>query len=202
MIRFNIFIIASSLLLLILFASCTTHKNAMTHTQTVPDTHYKAALEWTDPSRHEVPPAGSPAETAMLERVEALFSNYNDAYIAENLTQVYADELYFRDAFKQFDQSKDIQAYFLKGLSPLKAAEFDFRRVIRSGDEFYIDWIMRLDFKKTPEGTWEESMGMSHMRFDGEGRVIFHQDYWDPTDIVYRRIPIARQLINFVKNKL
>lgn len=196
------FWIATFFLLLSLFTGCTTHKNAMTHTQTVPDTHYKAALEWTDPVRHDVPPAGSPAEAAMLQRVEDLFANYNYEYLEQNITRVYADKLYFRDAFKQFDRSKDIQAYFLKGLSPLNAAEFDFRRVIRSGDEFYIDWIMRLDFKKTPEGTWEESMGMSHMRFDGEGRVIFHQDYWDPTDIVYRRIPIARQLINFVKKKL
>ena len=24
--------------------------------------------------------------------------------------------------------------------------------------------------------------------------VIFHWDYWDPTDIVYRRIPIARPI--------
>lgn len=196
------FWIATFFLLLSLFAGCTTHKNAMTHTQTVPDSHYKAALEWTDPSRHEVPPAGSPAEAAMLKRIEDLFANYNYKYLEQNINRVYADKLYFRDAFKQFDRAKDIQAYFLKGLSPLNAAEFNFRRVIRSGDEFYIDWIMRLDFKKTPVGTWEESMGMSHMRFDGEGRVIFHQDYWDPTDIVYRRIPIARQLINFVKKKL
>jgi hypothetical protein len=61
---------------------------------------------------------------------------------------------------------------------------------------------MRLDFKKTPTGTWEESIGMTHMRFNSDGMVIFHQDYWDPTDIVYRRIPIAKQLIAFVKGKM
>ncbi|MFU8848512.1 MAG: nuclear transport factor 2 family protein [Opitutales bacterium] len=174
----------------------------MRHTQTVPDTHYKAALEWTDPARHEVPPAGSPAEAAMLQRVEALFTNYNEEHLKENVTLVYADKLYFRDAFKQFTRAAEIRDYFLHGLAPLNAAEFEFRRVIRSGDEFYIDWLMRLDFKKTPDGNWEESIGMSHMRFDAEGRVIFQQDYWDPTDIVYQRIPIARQLINYVKKKM
>lgn len=196
------FLIATFFILTSLFTGCTTHNNSMRHTQTVPDTHYKAALEWTDPARHEVPPAGSPAEAAMLQRVEALFSNYNGDYLKEHVTQVYAEKLYFRDAFKQFSRASEIREYFLHGLAPLNAAEFEFRRVIRSGDEFYIDWLMRLDFKKTPVGKWEESIGMSHMRFDAEGKVIFQQDYWDPTDIVYRRIPIASQLINYVKKKM
>lgn len=62
--------------------------------------------------------------------------------------------------------------------------------------------LIQLDFKKTPEGTWEELIGMTHMRFNSEGKVIFHQDYWDPTDIVYNRIPVAKQLIDFVKRKM
>jgi hypothetical protein len=43
---------------------------------------------------------------------------------------------------------------------------------------------------------------MSHIRYNSEGKVIFHQDYWDPTDIVYRRIPIAKQLISYTKGKM
>lgn len=185
-----------------LFTGCATKDNQMTHTQTVPDNNYKAALEWTDPSKHNVPEEGSSAAEAMVERVESLFTNYNSDYLQENVTKVYAERVYFRDAFKQFNSSDQIRDYFLHGLAPLNDAQFEFRRIVRSGGDFYIDWVMRLDFKKTPEGTWEESIGMTHMRFNAEGQVIFHQDYWDPTDIVYQRIPIAKQLINFVKKKL
>jgi hypothetical protein len=174
----------------------------MNHTQTVPDTTYKNALVWTDPSNFDLPAPGSAGEAEMLERVESLFTGYTRENLRENVTKVYADKLYFRDAFRQFDRATEIRDYFLHGLEPLSAAEFEFRRILRSGDEFYIDWLMRLDFKKTPDGTWEESMGMTHMRFDSDGKVIFHQDYWDPTDIVYKRIPVARQLINFVKKKM
>lgn len=196
------FFIATLFLALNLFTGCTTNDPNMTHTQTVPDDNYKVALKWTDPLQNDVPKEGSAAEAAMLKRIEALFANYNRDYLKENVTQVYAEKVYFRDAFKQFDRANEIRDYFLHGLEPLNAAEFDFRRIIRSGDEFYIDWVMRLDFKKTPKGTWEESIGMTHMRFNSEGKVIFHQDYWDPTDIVYKRIPVAKQLINFVKKKL
>lgn len=195
-------IIRRGLLLGILFLTGCSTKNTMTHTQTVPDADYRAALEWTDPANFQVPAPGSSAEVAMLGAVEQLFTNYNKENLEANLTRVYAERLYFRDAFKQFNRAEDIRHYMVEGLAVLDGAEFEFRRIVRAGDEFYLDWVMRLDFKKTPPGSWEESIGMTHMRFDSEGRVIFHQDYWDPTDIVYRRIPIARQLINFVKGKM
>lgn len=196
------FFIVSIFIAVSLFTACTTKDPNMIHTQTVPDEAYKTALNWTDPKNFDIPMAGSPSEAQMLQRVEALFTHYTEDYLRNNVTEVYAERVYFRDAFKVIDNANDIRDYFLHGLEPLAGAEFEFRRVVRSGDEFYIDWVMRLDFKKTPEGTWEESMGMTHMRFNSEGQVIFHQDYWDPTDIVYRRIPIAKQLINYVKKKM
>lgn len=138
----------------------------------------------------------------MLQGVQALFGNYTKAGLLDNVEKVYADQVYFRDAFKQLNTAAEIKEYFIQGLEPLEGAEFIFNRMIRSGGDFYIDWVMRLDFKRTPTGTWEESIGMTRMRFNSEGKVIFHQDYWDPTDIVYKRIPIAIQLIAYVKGKM
>lgn len=178
------------------------HSSSDMHTQTIPDATYKAALERTDPSHTQLPLPGSPEEAAMLAGIEDLFVNYTYENLQRNVTQVYAEDLYFRDAFRQFDNPNELRDYMLHGLEPLSAAEFVFNRVIRSGGEFYIDWTMRLDFKSTPPGTWEESIGMSHIRYNSDGQVVFHQDYWDPTDIVYRRIPIAKQLISYTKKKL
>ncbi|MFP4203028.1 MAG: hypothetical protein ACLFS4_01695 [Opitutales bacterium] len=90
----------------------------------------------------------------------------------------------------------------MSGLEPINDIQFIFDKMIAKDGDYYLSWTMRIDFKKTPPGTWEESIGMTHLRFNSEGRVIFHQDYWDPTDIVYRRIPIAKQLIAYVKKKL
>jgi hypothetical protein len=172
------------------------------HTQTVPDAKYLAALAKTDPAQFDLPAPGSAEEEAMLDGVKALFEQYNYDYLSANLEKVYAAEVYFRDAFKQFSSASDIREYMLAGLEPLEGAEFVFSNVARAGGDFYLDWTMRLDFKKTPSGTWEESIGVSRMRFNNDGQVIFHQDYWDPTDIVYKRIPIAKQLIGYVKKKL
>lgn len=180
--------------------ACSTISNM--HTQTIPDARYLQALTQSEPYLVERPEAMSDAETAMLERVVALFSDYSYENLSKNVTQVYAEKTYFRDAFKQFESAESIREYLLAGLNPLENAEFVFNRFARSGGDYYLDWTMRLDFKKTPSGTWEESIGVTHMRFNSDGKVVFHQDYWDPTDIVYRRIPIAKQLISFVKGKM
>lgn len=172
------------------------------HTQSIPDPAYLKALEYTDPSKYDLPITNSSEEAAMLQRVVDLFTNYSHENLSENTTKVYAREVYFRDAFKQLHSADEIRTYFLEGLTPLEGAEFVFNRIMRSEGDFYLDWTMRLDFKKTPPGTWEESIGMTRMRFDGKGKIIFHQDYWDPTDIVYQRIPIAKQLIGYVKRKM
>ena len=138
----------------------------------------------------------------MLARVETLFTDYSEDALAANVEQVYADKVYFRDAFRHLESAAEIREYLIEGLAPLEGEEFVFHKILRSGGDYYIDWTMRLDFKKTPTGTWEESIGMTRMRFNSEGKVIFHQDYWDPTDIVYQRIPIAKQLIAYVKGKM
>lgn len=172
------------------------------HTQTVPDKKYREALTKTNPDQYQLPAPGSAEEEAMLQGVKTLFEQYNHEQLSANVEQVYAKELYFRDAFRQLDTAHDIRDYLLEGLEPLESAEFVFNNIARVGGDFYLDWTMRLDFKKTPSGTWEESMGMTRMRFNSEGKIVFHQDFWDPTDIVYTRIPIAKQLIAYVQKKM
>ena len=183
----------------LIMAGCT---STTMHTQTIPDDKFKAALAASDPRKFDLPEAGSAQEAAMLDAVKALFVNYTHENLAMSVKQVYATNVYFRDAFRQLDHAAEIEAYLIEGLEPLADCEFVFNNISRAGGDFYLDWTMRVDFKKTPAGTWEESMGMTRMRFNSAGQVILHQDYWDPTDIVYVRIPVAKQLISYVKGKL
>lgn len=187
---------------LVLFFSFGCQTASTMHTQTVPDAAYRAALARTETDLTQLPTPGSAEEAAMLQPMMALFEQYTEANLRENVQKVYAESVYFRDAFKQLSTAAEIEEYMVAGMAPIEGAEFVFNNVLRKGIDFYFDWTMRLDFKKTPKGTWEESIGMSRMRFNAEGQVIFHQDYWDPTDIVYKRIPIVRQLIAYVKRKL
>lgn len=189
-------VLASTLLL---FTAC---QQTPMHTQTVPNAAFRQALVQSDPAQFDLPAPNSAEEAAMLQGIQELFKNYSYDNLSQNVEKVYAPKVYFRDAFRHLETAAEIREYFLEGLAPLENAEFVFNNVARVGGDFYLDWTMRVDFKKTPTGTWEESMGVSRIRFNSEGQVIFHQDFWDPTDIVYQRIPIAKQLIAYVKGKM
>lgn len=172
------------------------------HQQTVPDAAYLKALESSDPSKYTLPEPGSAEEQAMVQGVIDLFGDYSAANIQENLGRVYAEDFYFRDAFRAFDDRDTLLAYMLHGLKPLRKCEFVFADYSQTGGDFYLRWTMRLNFASQPEDVWDESMGMTHIRFNSEGKVIFHQDFWDPTDVLYKRIPVVAQVIAAIKKRM
>ena len=170
------------------------------HSQTNIDSTYQSALKKTDPSQYQVPDPETNDERAMLKRLEDLFCNYTYENLQANFPKVYAKEFYFRDAFKQFNRLDELLPYMLKGVQAVSGVRFVFNHIMRSKDEFFIEWTMSIQFKD--KDAFESSMGMSRFRFNSDGQVIFHQDYWDPTTLIYEKIPIAKQLIHFVQKRL
>jgi hypothetical protein len=170
------------------------------HSQSNLDITYQNALEWTEPAHFKIPEAGSDAECAMLKQVEDLFTDYTTECLQKKLPRVYADKIYFRDAFKQYNASDELLHYMLQGVQAVAGVKFVFNHTMRSKDEFFIEWTMSIRFKGKED--FETSIGMSRFRFNSEGQVIFHQDYWDPTTLIYEKIPIAKQLIGFVQKRL
>lgn len=173
-----------------------------THRQTAPDPGYLAAMAETARPGNPGVPSGGAMETAAIAAVTNLFTNYTADALRMNIRKVYADEVYFRDAFKQFDRAEEIEEYMLKGLEPVRSCTFAFEKVVAEGGDYYFPWTMVVSFKSDPEGVVNRTMGMSRMRFNAEGRVVLHQDYWDPTDLVWSRIPVASPLIRWVKGRL
>jgi hypothetical protein len=170
------------------------------HSQTDLDSTYLEALDWTDPSNFTIPSEGSSEEQALLDGIEHLFTNYTFDNLSARLKTVYAERIYFRDAFKSFSDSDALLAYMLHGVEAVDAVEFQFNHIMRSKNEFFVEWTMRLRFKG--KDAFESSIGISRFRFNSEGQVIFHQDYWDPTTLIYKKIPIAKQLIRFVQGRM
>ena len=167
------------------------------HSQSKPDTSYLHALHWTDPANFKLPSHGSDLENNFVQQIEDLFTNYTYENINFNLPKLYADKIYFRDAFRQFNSSKELLPYMLKGVRAVENANFEFNKILKADGEFFIEWTMSIQFKGKKDS--EQSIGMSRFRFNSEGKVIFHQDYWDPTSIIYKKIPIASQLIRLVQ---
>lgn len=137
-----------------------------------------------------------------IARVLDLFGDYSAEHIEPLIDETYAETLFFRDGFKEYHTREPLKAYLLHGTEALRSCRFDFPSVAWDQGDYYFRWVMSVSLKRDAEGVSEDVIGFSHIRFDEAGKVVFQQDYWDPTDVLYSRIPVAGWLINKVHQRL
>lgn len=169
---------------------------------TSPSPSYRAGLLAAEAAH----PAGwapyGPEEQAAVESIISFFSAYTPEALAENTPGVYATDLFFRDGFREIQDLETLTNYFVHSAGALRFCTFEFQPHASVNGNVYLPWTMRFSLKRDKEGKVSEVLGMSHLRFNTDGKVVFHQDYWDPTDVLWRRIPIAGWMIQKIRNRL
>ena len=44
--------------------------------------------------------------------------------------------------------------------------------------------------------------GVSHLRFDPDGKVNYHRDYWDAAEEIYMKLPLVGGLMRYLRRHL
>lgn len=166
------------------------------HDGSGPTADYLDALSWTAEVAID-PPVGSEQEQACIDGVVACFAVWKPEVVAEAFPKYYAERLYFRDAFHAFTDLETMLEYMIRSATQNPTCTFTFEPVIRKGIDFYLPWTMVLPDQDGGEP--QLSMGFSHLRFNGDKQVIFHQDFWDSADVLVPRVPVANGLIEAVR---
>jgi hypothetical protein len=68
--------------------------------------------------------------------------------------------------------------------------------------EYDLRRVMPVSLWRDRPGRVDRVLGMTHLRFNAEGRIVFQQGSWDPSDGRYSRIPVAGWLIRRVNARL
>ncbi len=170
---------------------------------TAPSAAYRAALVDTTPATAALAlEPGSVAEQEALARITAMFADFSTSNVTARVRDVYAPDAYLRDGFKELRGLEAIAPYMIRSTEPLRRCTFVFEDVASRAGEYYLRWVMETNLRRDPPERVARVIGLSHIRFDAEGRVAFQQDYWDPSDVLYSRIPVAGWMINKVKASL
>ncbi len=160
---------------------------------------YNRMLADTDPKTMETVQPGSEKEREAIDRFKSFYQVFSAEIIKDRIRTVYAGPAYFRDGYREVTGLDNIEAYFLKSAETVHECTFDIQDVAVHEGNYYFRWVMNLTTKR-----WKDepitAVGMSHVRFDQEGKVIFHQDYWD-TSLVYEKIPIVGSVIRWVREQ-
>lgn len=183
-------------LLLVLFAYLHTIGVNPRHEATAPNALYQ---EWMDKTREIAvePAAGSDQEMEWIQKVREAFSPFTVEQVERNFPLAYEETFYFRDAFHTFTDRDTLMDYMRDSAKMSPGVTFTFSPAVRDGVDFYLPWTMELPGK--PDKQY--SIGISHLRFNQEGQVIFHQDYWDSADVLVPKVPVANGLIEWVRRR-
>jgi len=158
--------------------------------------HY---LETTDPAKGAGLQPGTTVEEQSIRRFDEFYQVFSADIIRKGVRDLYADGAYFQDPFKAVEGIDAIEAYFLKSTEGVQSCTFDIQEFAVHEGNYYFRWVMHLTLKRYPDEPIQ-ALGMSHVRFDKEGKVVFHQDYWD-TGVIYERVPLMGSIIRWFKKQ-
>jgi len=150
-----------------------------------------------------VPAANSPEELRAIENFKAFFSSFESNRIDTLLDKTYASDVYFNDTLKTIRGIESLAHYLKESAAAVENCRVEVIEVTRSeNDEHYFRWKMLIRFKRFKKGQDTWTVGMSHLRFNADGLVVYHQDYWNATDGLFRHIPVLGHMINAVIKRL
>lgn len=134
--------------------------------------------------------------------LQLLFSDIKNADLQNRIEQTYSEQLYFNDTFHTFNNREDITAYLLATADKVIANKTTFEEFAKSDDSYFVRWKMLIEFEIGGKNIKTESIGISQIKFDEQGKVMFHQDFWDNTEGFFRHIPVVGSVLNRALSKL
>lgn len=145
------------------------------------------------------PEPGGATEAAAIERVRRFFADITPESVRRMASDVYARDAFFNDTLKTLRGAAAIEEYFLHTAENADSVEVVFHDVSRSGEDFYFRWRMTMRVGALSGGEPLVSWGVTHFRFDEDGRVVLHQDFWDSAGGLYEHIPVIGGLLRAIR---
>lgn len=162
--------------------------------------NYIQVLASTDPQRIETLRHGSEEEKKAIERFKEFYKIFSADIIRKSINDVYATNAYFRDGFREVQGVENLEKYFLSSTETFHECTFDIQDVASHEGNYYYRWVMNLVLKRNKEDKLQ-AVGMSHVRYDKNGKILFHQDYWD-TGVIFEKIPVLGPVITWIRNRI
>ncbi len=136
--------------------------------------------------------------------LDAFLSHYNelDRNQLNLLEQMYTSDVLFIDPFHQIQGLKELTGYFKKLYQNIDSIEFEFGERFVSGNQASVYWEMRFKHPRINSGKQVSFSGNSRLSFEDNGKVSRHQDYFDSAAMLYRHLPVLKQVISFIDGRL
>jgi len=134
-----------------------------------------------------------------VARVKQFFEKLSPDDVAR-LGEIYAPQAYFKDPFNEVRGVPAIAHIFEHMFVQVDAPRFEIRGAVAQGDDAFLTWDFRFRLRRLRRDE-QVVRGASHLKFDTDGRVTYHRDYWDAAEELYEKLPLLGGLMRLLKRQ-
>ena len=107
----------------------------------------------------------------------------------------YSSNAYFKDPFNEVRGLAPIQRIFSHMFSQVGEPRFVVTESIVAENGAMLIWEFNFQLKLWRKSQTQIMRGVSHLRFDADGKVSFHRDYWDTSEELDMKLPALGTLM-------
>lgn len=159
---------------------------------------YERALLRTAPLAVSCEP-GSEGQQAAFDRLQAYFRNMTADSVRKQTARVYAPEAYLNDTLVGIEGAARIEAYFSHTMQETRVLNVRFLDRASNGIDCFVRWEMTIEHGSLAGGEPVLSYGVTQFRFDQEGRVLLHKDFWDSGTGLYEQLPLLGPILGRIR---
>ncbi len=139
--------------------------------------------------------------SARLQQFVAFYNGLSANNLAD-LSDIYHPDVQFIDPVHEIHGVAALEQYFAHAYARLSSCHFLPLQQAEQGKQGFISWTMTLCHPAIGGGKAIEVEGCTALCWHADGRIIYHRDYYDLTDMVYQHIPLLGWLTTKVKQKM
>lgn len=132
-----------------------------------------------------------------LERLVSFYENLSLAAL-EELSAIYAPDAQFKDPFNEVRGLEPIVAIFRHMYEQVDEPRFVVGTRVLQGNDAFLVWEFTFRMKRFSKDR-QCIRGATHIRFDADGAVAVHRDYWDAAEELYEKLPALGALMRWLK---
>lgn len=136
-----------------------------------------------------------------LDELVRYFETLSEASV-DRLGEYYAADAWFKDPFNEVRGVAAIARIFRHMFAQLDAPRFVIGETIADGHGAMLVWEFHFRGRGVGLRGAQRIRGVSHLRFDADGKVDYHRDYWDAAEELYFRLPLLGGVLRALQRRL